>query len=67
MKIAERFGGTLQVQFTLAVDPRYFSFAIGVWHLKIHFTSYGTHFSGSNLEEVATLGSSDRKIKVATV
>jgi len=67
VEIAERFGGTLEVKFTLAVDPRYFAFAIGVWYLEIHFTSYGAHFSGSNLEEVTTLGSSDCQIKVAAV
>lgn len=67
MEVAKRFNGPLEVKFALAMNPGYFPFAIGVWHLKIHFTSYGAIFTGSDLEEGGALGNSYRNIKVATV
>ena len=67
MEISKRFGGTLEVKFALAMNPGYLAFAIGVWHLKIHFASNGTIFTSSNLEEGGALGNSDRNIKIATI
>jgi len=51
MEIAKRLYGTPQVKFALAMNPGYFPFAIGVWHLKIHFTSYGAIFTAADLKK----------------